>query len=116
MPPVNPHFAFPLTLTPAGDFAVVEQDELPEVRQCVIVLLGTPRGGRALAPDVGIPDPTFTTGIDPGALEAQLMDPETGEPRARVTVTTTAVSARTGRQGARVDVQLAASTTSGVTT
>jgi phage baseplate assembly protein W len=80
-----PHLVFPLRQAPSGALAVLEQDTLDDVRQCVHVLMLTPLGYRPLAPEVGIADPTFTAGIDAAELESQL---EEQEARARVTVAT----------------------------
>lgn len=77
------HLAWPFRVAPGGGLAVVVEDTPFELRQNVLVLLHTPRGARALAPDVGVDDPTFH-GVDPVALAADLMD---FEPRADVAVT-----------------------------
>lgn len=99
-----PQLAFPLRIDPAtGDFAVVEQDSLDDVRQCVYTLMLTPLGVRPLAPDIGVEDPTFSAGVDPDALAATL---EEQEPRATVTVTANPV-AGTGEQQITVEVGLA---------
>lgn len=97
-----PHLAFPLRLAADG-LAVVEQDELDDVRQCVHVLLRTPLGARPLAPDVGVEDPTFSTGIDPEALTAQI---EEQEDRARVTITASGPD-ETGEQNVTIAVAVA---------
>jgi phage baseplate assembly protein W len=99
-----PQLTYPLALT-GGDFAQVEQGTLDDVRQNVLVLLRTPLGVRPLAPDVGVQDPTFTT-VDPEALQATLTDADTGEPRARVTVTADPIDPA-GEQRVAVDVALA---------
>lgn len=79
-----PHLAYPLRLS-AGRLEVVEQDTVEDVRQCVYVLLRTPRGARPLAPDVGIDDPTFTGGVDAPELAAEL---ERQEERAEIEIST----------------------------
>ena len=99
-----PHLAFPLALTESGALGVLEQDTLADVRQCVYVLTRTPRGARALAPTMGIPDPTFTSGVDPAELTAIL---EEQEDRARVRVVAAAPDGA-GRQNPQVRVRLAA--------
>lgn len=58
-----PHTRWPMSIED-GRLAVVEQDTLTEVVQCVNVLLHTQRGDRVLLPDFGIDDPTFADGID----------------------------------------------------
>lgn len=100
--PEVPHIAFPLRRDPDG-LAQVEQDELDDVRQCVHVLLLTPRGSRPLAPDIGVEDPTFADEIDTELLETQL---EEMEDRARVTITSTGPDA-TGEQQLEITVDLA---------
>lgn len=97
--------AYPLRLD-GGDLAVVEQDTIEEVRQSVFTLVRTPIGARPLAPGVGVDDPTFSEGVDPDELAALLMDDETGEPRAEVTVTAEPIDG-TGEQQIRVEVALA---------
>src|SRR5690606_19293544 len=91
--PEIPHLAFPLRLV-NGQLAQVEQGSIEDVHGCVIALIHTPLGARPLAPDVGVPDPTFTAGVDPDELTGRL---ERDEPRARVTVT----SEPTGPDGAQ---------------
>jgi phage baseplate assembly protein W len=100
-----PHLAFPLRLAEDGGFAVVEQDTLEDVRQCVHVVLVTPRGSRPLAPNVGIEDPAFMAGVDAAELQAAL-EGDDGEPRARVTIEADPVSAG-GEQSVSVRVDLA---------
>ncbi len=100
--PAVPHLAFPLRRAPAGELLAVEQDTLEDVRQCVHVLLRTPRGARPLAPDVGIEDPTFTSGVQAEVLQAQLED---DEDRAHVDVAAGRVGP-TGAQAVQVNVQL----------
>jgi len=97
------HLAWPFRLTAAGRFAAVEEDTLDDVAQCVRILQRTPLGARPLAPLVGLPDPTFTTGVDPVDVARRL---ETDEPRALVTVTADPVTSG-GRQAVRIRVDLA---------
>jgi phage baseplate assembly protein W len=101
-----PHLAWPLRMTTAGSLKVVAQDSLADVQQCVHILLRTPLGYRPLAPDVGVPDPTFTDGINATALAARLMHERNGEPRADVTVDAPPPDA-TGGQPVRIRVRLA---------
>lgn len=84
--PDRPHLAYPLQLTDGGYLKVYEQDTLEDVRNCVSVLMRTPIGARSLAPLVGVPDPTFTRGVNGPVLKRILEHPENGEPRADVTV------------------------------
>ena len=66
-----PHLAWPLRLD-GPRLATVEQDTIEDVRQAVHAVAVTPRGARPLAPDVGVDDPTFTLGVVPEDLEADL--------------------------------------------
>lgn len=97
-----PHIAYPLRLTATG-LEQVEQDSIDDVRQCVHVLLRTPVGARPLAPDVGVEDPTFSEGVDPEQLAAEL---EGQEDRARITITAAAPD-ETGEQAVQIAVDLA---------
>jgi phage baseplate assembly protein W len=112
MPAIDvPHLRWPFRLTAGADLPgqvphaplqLVEQDTIDDVRQSVHLLMRTPRGARPLAPDVGIDDPTFSVGIDPQLLAAQI---EEFEDRARVTVATAGVDAA-GQQTVTVRVAL----------
>jgi phage baseplate assembly protein W len=110
--PEVPHLKVPLELADDGSFAVVEQDTIDDVRQCVQVLLHTPLGIRPLAPDIGVEDPTFGMGVDPHALAAVL---EEQEPRAAVTVLAAPVDP-SGEQLLEVHVALAGDSTEEETT
>lgn len=101
-----PHLLFPLRLTEAGTLAVLEQDTIEDVRQCVTVLLRTPLQARPLAPEVGVPELLFGAQIDALLLAAALEDPQTGDPRARVTVTSSPPD-EAGNQALVVRVALA---------
>lgn len=101
-----PHLAFPLRQAADGGLAVVEQDTIDDVRQCVHVLLRTPIGARPLAPAVGVDDPTFSSGVDGDELAARLEDQE---PRATVSVSASVVD-DTGGQEIEIDVALAGET------
>lgn len=76
---IIPHLTSPLRLGADGTLAVVEQDSITEIGQCVGVLLGTVAGSRVELPGYGIPDVTFTTGQQLGAVEQAVA---TWEPRA----------------------------------
>lgn len=105
--PLEPeHLKWPLQLAADGTLATWPQDSLEDVRQCVAVLLNTPRGVRPLAPDIGIDDPTFA-GVDPEGLRALLEDQED---RAAVDVTAGAVDEH-GEQTVTVTVDLAGEST-----
>ncbi len=97
-----PQFAYPFRLDATGDLAVLEQDDLPDVRQCVYVALRTPVGSRPLAPQAGVEDLTFVDELDAEQLAATLEDQE---PRAQITVTAQPVSA-IGELAVSVDVAL----------
>lgn len=96
-----PHFAYPMRIS-AGRLALVEQDTIDDVRQCVAVLLRTPLGLRPLAPEIGVLDPTFSAGVDPQELAAQL---EQQEERAEVSIETAGPDA-SGRERVSVRVSL----------
>lgn len=107
----RPHLRWPFRLTQGADLPgqvphaplqLVEQDELEDVRQCVHLALRTRPGMRPLAPDLGIEDPTFTAGIDPDALAAEL---EELEDRAEVEVVVSNEDG-SGRQTVQVLVRL----------
>lgn len=104
--PERPHLAYPLELDAAGRLKVHEQDTLEDVRSCVRVLMRTPIGARALAPLVGVPDPTFTKGVNAGVLRRILEHPVNGEPRARVSVRALRPLA-TGEQQVSIAIDLA---------
>lgn len=69
----TPHFAKPFRLGTDGAFAVVEQDSLDDVMQCIEVLVSTEIGSREELPGYGITDPTFTTSVDLSEI-AQAID------------------------------------------
>lgn len=105
--PVVRHLRWPFRLTVATDvpqapLALVEQDTIDDVRQCVHLLLKTPPAARPLAPQIGVAEATFTAGIDAQQLAATL---EEMEDRARITVTAAAVDAA-GRQTVQILVAL----------
>jgi phage baseplate assembly protein W len=58
-----PQYSLPLRIV-GGQFAVVEQGTIDEVRDQVEVLIRTPRGSRLDLPDFGIDDPTFRSEPD----------------------------------------------------
>lgn len=78
-----PHFDLPFRLD-GSSFAVVEQDSIEDVADCVTVIASTPIGWRDEAPTFGIPDPTFLK----QPLDAQEIAREIGsqEPRALLIV------------------------------
>jgi hypothetical protein len=98
-----PHLAWPYRLAPDGRLAVVEQDTLADVTQAVHGLAVTPRGARPLAPDLGVDDPTFSPGVSPAQLEADLAR---AHPLAGVTVETAGPD-ESGRLAITVHVDLA---------
>ena len=80
-----PHLRIPFGLDALGAAAVVEQDSLVEITQCVTQLLGTVIGSRDVVPTYGIGDPTFA-----GPNQAEITDAvATWESRAVVSVTIT---------------------------
>lgn len=73
-----PHFSLPFRFLPRA--AVVEQDSLDEIADCVLALMLYPRGYRVDLPEFGIDDPAFSSPhVD---LEALRVAIETWEPRA----------------------------------
>jgi len=105
-----PHLAVPLRLTPAGRAAVVEQDGLDDVTQCVHTLITTVAGSRLEALEYGVPDLTWSTsaradGLDVAGIEAALA---VWEPRAEVDLDTTLAA------GAGDDVDTTAAILAGV--
>lgn len=52
---ITPHFDLPFSLGPNGA-AVVEQDTIDDVANCVVVILSVERGTRDEAPTFGIED------------------------------------------------------------
>ena len=96
------HVAWPLRLS-AGGLAVVEQDTLDDVTQCVSVLLHTQVGARVLEPDFGIEDPTFSDGLDVDEVVEAAAD---YEPRAAIDVIDL-VDDGTGQSVTRLSVDLA---------
>jgi phage baseplate assembly protein W len=51
----TPHFDIPFRLS-GSSIAVVEQDSIDDVADCVVVIVSTPIGWRDEAPTFGIPD------------------------------------------------------------
>lgn len=103
--PELPHLAWPVRLA-GTSLAVLEQDSLEEVTQCVAVLASIPAGTYIDTPELGWEDPTFTEG-GPSAehLAAAISE---FEPRAAATIekpsTPSELAAGTGRL--RVSVSL----------
>lgn len=79
----TPHFDVPLRLQ-GSSFAVVEQDTIEDVADCVTVIVSTPIGWRDEAPTFGIPDLAFVR----QPLDAQELAREIGsqEPRAQLII------------------------------
>ncbi|MCA1781807.1 MAG: hypothetical protein ABR616_05955 [Dermatophilaceae bacterium] len=67
-----PHFELPLRLTAQGSFRTLEQDLLPEIAQCVEVLVGTEIGERIEVPDYGVVPMLFRVDIDRETIIAQI--------------------------------------------
>jgi len=79
----TPHLAAPFSFTGTA-LAVVEQDSVAEIRQCVISCLSTRRGSRMDAPDFGIPNHLFNRLTGRSSLDDYLTAIEESEPRAHV--------------------------------
>lgn len=65
-----PHFAFPFQFGRDGAVVVLDQGSHEEIEQNVKVLVRTELGERLEVPDFGVPDPTFSVGIDTEAIAA----------------------------------------------
>lgn len=79
--PTTPHFDVPMRIF-NGRYAVVEQDSVDDVANCVEVLLATHFGQRPEAPDFGVPDLTFKNQpLNIETIRDMIAD---GEPRAAV--------------------------------
>lgn len=50
-----PHFAYPFRFGVGGHAATVDQDELDDIRNCVMILLRTEVGSRLDLPEYGVP-------------------------------------------------------------
>lgn len=81
-----PHFDLPFRFgTAGGNAAVVQQDSVQDVRNCVETVVRTEAGNREFVPNFGIADPTFSVQpLDTTALEQQVT---ANEPRAQTTFT-----------------------------
>lgn len=55
-----PHFALPFRFT-SPHAAVVEQDSIDEIADCVLAVMLCPYGYRVELPEFGLPDPVFST-------------------------------------------------------
>lgn len=82
----TPHPKWPFQLDPTGSrLLFVEQDDDPEIEQCVQFVLQTEPGTLIGNPPLGYVDPTFRTG---GASEAGILETVgKWEPRAAITFT-----------------------------
>lgn len=73
-----PHFDLPFRFGPQA--AVVEQDSVEEIAECVLAILLCPQGYRVELPEFGVDDPTFSVpDVDLEAVRAAIT---TWEPRA----------------------------------
>jgi phage baseplate assembly protein W len=82
----TPHLKWPFRLNPSGNaLEFVEQDEPPEVAQCVAFVLSTEPGTLVPNASLGLPDPAFKEG---GLTEAEVVAAVTRwEPRGPVVFT-----------------------------
>lgn len=78
-----PHFKLPLEVDSGGSFSTTEQDLLPEIAQCVRVLLATEVGERVEVPGFGAPPMLFRTEIPHDMVIRHI---EEWEPRASALV------------------------------
>lgn len=79
-----PHFDLPFRFV-GSNAAVVEQDSLEDITNCVEAVVRTIIGQRVELPDFGIPDPTFQT--QPLQLQAITEAILQQEPRATIAMT-----------------------------
>lgn len=77
-----PHFSLPFRFA-GPQAAVVEQDSLEEIADCLVAVLTCPQGFRVELPDFGLPDPTFSTPQVSRELLREVV--EEWEPRASLT-------------------------------
>lgn len=76
-----PHFDLPFRFT-SPQAAVVEQDSVEEIAECVLATLLCPLGYRVELPEFGVDDPTFSMpGVDLDAVREAV---ELWEPRAEL--------------------------------
>lgn len=78
-----PQLKFPFSVV-GGKVAMVEQDSIEDIKQCVLACLSTPRGSRPEDPEYGIRAGLFskqTSNLDVTAILAAV---EEAEPRARL--------------------------------
>lgn len=78
-----PHFDFPFRFV-NSTAAVVEQDSLEDITNCVTAIAATVQGERIERPSFGIPDPTFDR--QPLDLQGILQAVTDGEPRAHTLI------------------------------
>jgi len=76
-----PHFDLPFRFT-SPQAAVVEQDSVEEIAECVLAILLCPQGYRVELPEFGMDDPTFS--MPEVDLEAVRQAVELWEPRAEL--------------------------------
>lgn len=74
-----PHFDYPFHFS-SGHVAVVDQDTIDDITNCVAAILSTRQGNRLEAPDFGIEDLTFE--LQPLSLSGIIQSVLTDEPRA----------------------------------
>jgi phage baseplate assembly protein W len=78
-----PHYTTPFRIV-NGEIAVVEQDSIEDIEQCVEAVLRTIVGTRIDAPDFGVPDESFVQQTPNPSAEVYIASIEAQEPRARV--------------------------------
>lgn len=80
-----PHITYPFHWGPHGNAAVVEQDTLDEIINCVEVVVRTDIGALPDLPAMGITDPTFKRITNMNQLSREINE---WEPRAAIQLTT----------------------------
>ena len=78
-----PHFDLPFRFS-NPQAAVVEQDSVEEIAECVLAVLLCPLGFRVELPDYGLADPAFSSPlVDVELIRAQVLE---WEPRASILI------------------------------
>lgn len=72
-----PHLNLPMSFAPGGHAAVVEQNSVADVTNCVQAIVRTERGSRLYVPKFGIDDQTFRNQpLDLDLIRSQVHDTE----------------------------------------
>lgn len=97
-----PHFSMPLRFVD-GAAAVVDQDDIAEIADCVANIARYEVGSRPEMPTFGVPDQTFTEGgADPAVVAAAVA---VWEPRAQLAASASSTSLEQFVSEITVDVE-----------